>query len=126
MKEMTCIVCPNGCRLIADDSGGRIKVTGNLCKRGIAFAETELTRPVRTICSTVRTVYEDVPVLPVRVSAEIPKEKIFDVMREINKVTVTDRPGTGDAVIKNVLGLGVDIIVTSNILKGELKNEQTV
>lgn len=119
MKEMTCIVCPNGCRLQIDDGGAEILVSGNQCKRGAAFAVTELTHPMRTICSTVSTCFAETPVVPVRVSAEIPKERIFDVMAEINKVKVTDRVGTGDPVIKDVLGLGVDVIVTSDILKGE-------
>ena len=38
-------------------------------------------------------------------------------MREINAVTLTERIGRGDAVIKNVLGLGVDVIATSDLLK---------
>ena len=52
-----------------------------------------------------------------RDSSESPREKIFDVMREINAVTLKERIGRGDAVIKNVLGLGVDVIATSDLLK---------
>ena len=44
-------------------------------------------------------------------------EKIFDVMREINQVVITGPVSRGDAVILDVLGLGVDVIVTSNMLK---------
>lgn len=117
MREMTCIVCPNGCRLQIDDSSEEILVSGNQCKRGRAFAITELTHPMRTICSTVATCFPETPVVPVRVSAEIPKERIFDVMKEINKVKVKERLGTGDVVIPDVLGLGVDIIITSDKLK---------
>ena len=91
MREMTCITCPNSCLLYVEQKEGKIIVTGNKCKRGEAFAAAELTHPMRTISSTVRTVYKDIPVLPVRVSEEIPKEKIFDVMKEINKV----RPSCG-------------------------------
>lgn len=116
MREMTCIVCPNGCSLQAEEKDGKWEITGNQCKRGEKFAIEEMTHPMRTICSTVRTVYPEIPVIPVRVSAEIPKEKIFDVMREINKVTVKQIYKTGDAVIEDVLGLGVDVVVTSDIL----------
>ena len=65
----------------------------------------------------MKTVFADAPVLPVRVSADIPKEMIFDVMGEINSVTLTERIGRGDIVIENVLGLGVDVISTSDLLK---------
>ena len=117
MKQLVCIGCPRGCRLTIDEKDGEYIVTGNTCPRGKEFAISEMTAPKRTICSTVKTAFPDVPVLPVRVSADIPREKIFDVMREINAVTLKERIGRGDAVIKNVLGLGVDVIATSDLLK---------
>lgn len=117
MKELVCIVCPRGCTMQISGEGENIKVTGNTCKRGEAFAVSEMTEPKRTICTTVRTSFKAVPVLPVRVSADIPKDRIFDVMQEINKVNLTEKIGRGDVVIKNVLNLGVDVIATSDILK---------
>ncbi|MBQ9495771.1 MAG: DUF1667 domain-containing protein [Treponema sp.] len=114
--DMTCIVCPNGCALHVEQNGSGITVDGNLCARGKDFAVAEITAPMRTICSTVRTLFKEVPVLPVRVSSDIPKGKIFDVMREINKITVAEKISTGEAVIKNVCNLGVDVIATSNML----------
>lgn len=117
MKELVCIVCPRGCRISIDQSGGEPVITGNGCKRGETFAKSELTAPMRTICSTVRTVYPEAPVLAVRVSAEIPKARIFDVMREINAVRVDGHPARGDVIIPNVLGLGADVIATSDLLK---------
>ena len=119
MREMTCITCPNGCTLQIEEVEGTLHVTGNKCKRGEAFAIAELTHPMRTICSTVRTIYPKVPVLPVLVSGEIPKERIFDVMKEINHILVDRHVRRGDVLLENVLGLGVDIIVTSNRLSRE-------
>ncbi len=117
MKELVCIVCPRGCTMKIEEKDGAYQVSGNFCKRGEKFAKTEMTEPMRTICTTVRTSFEDVPVLPVRVSSDIPKNKIFDVMKKINETTVTERISRGDKVIENVLGLGVDVIATSDILK---------
>ncbi len=117
MKQLVCIGCPRGCRLTAEEKNGELTVTGNSCPRGREFAISEMTGPKRTVCSTVRTVFPDAPVLPVRVSDDIPKDRIFDVMREINAVTVTERIGRGEPVIENVLGLGVDVISTSDLLK---------
>ena len=132
IKEMTCITCPNGCALRVEEKDGAITVTGNKCRRGVDFATAELVHPMRTICTTVRTVYREVPVLPVRVTKEIPKSRIFDVMGELDLVRVETSLGRGDILIKDVLGLGADIIVTSNVLKeylaenlkGEGKHEQ--
>lgn len=117
MRELVCIVCPKGCTMHITEKDGEIAVTGNTCKRGAQFAVSEMTKPMRTICTTVRTAFKEVPVLPVRVSAEIPKDRIFDVMHEINQVCVEKPVARGDTVLKNVLELGVDIIATSDILK---------
>ena len=116
MKEFNCIGCPRGCLLRVEEENGEFTVSGNSCENGRKFAISEMTEPKRTICSTVKTVFADVPVLPVRVSADIPKDRIFDVMREINSVTLDKRISGGDAVIENLLGLGVDVISTSNVL----------
>ena len=115
MKELVCIVCPRGCTMTLEGEGKDIKVSGNSCKRGAEFAVSEMTEPKRTICTTVRTAFPDVPVLPVRVSKEIPKDKIFDVMAQINKVTVKEKVKRGEVIIKDVLGLGADIIATSGV-----------
>lgn len=117
MKEFVCIVCPRGCSLKVSEKDGTFTVEGNSCKRGKDFAVAEMTSPVRTICSTVKTVFPDVPAVPVRVSSDIPKERIFDVMKEIKAVVLDRKIGRGDTVIGNVLGLGVDVICTSDILK---------
>lgn len=117
MRELVCIVCPKGCTMKIEEKDGEISVTGNSCKRGASFAVSEMTEPKRTVCTTVRTVFKDAPVIPVRVSAEIPKDRIFDVMREINAVTLSLPVGRNDVIIKNVLGLGADVIATSGVLK---------
>ncbi|MDD6807566.1 MAG: DUF1667 domain-containing protein [Oscillospiraceae bacterium] len=118
--EMVCITCPRGCTMQVEQQENAIKVIGNFCKRGEQFAVNELTMPMRTICSTVKTSFPESPVLPCRVSCDIPKDKIFDVMNEINRVVVTERISRGDVIIKNVLGLDADVISTSDLLrKGE-------
>lgn len=124
MREMVCIVCPNGCKLTVTGEGDTLTVSGNKCKRGLQFAENEVKCPMRTICSTVKTAFPAVPVLPVRVSADIPKERIFDVMQAINAVYLTAPVKRGEPVIRNVLDLGVDVIATSDILYDIVKEEQ--
>ena len=76
--ELVCIVCPKGCHMTVDENGA---VTGNTCKKGEAFARSEATCPMRTVCSTVATAFESMPVLPVRTDGEIPKSKIGELMQ---------------------------------------------
>ena len=124
MREMTCITCPNGCTLSVEEKDGRIVVTGNQCPKGEAFAKSELTNPMRTISTTVSTRDPAVPVVPVRVSGEIPTGRIFDVMEAINRLTVTAPVGRGAVLAADVLGLGVDVIVTSDVLITGMKGEK--
>jgi len=115
--ELLCIVCPIGCRLRVEEGAKGLIVSGNQCSRGIDFAMAEITRPTRTLTTTVRTSFPGVPVLPVRTSGEIPKGKIRDAMRFINGITVNQLLGIGQIIAENMLDLGVNVIVTSNILR---------
>lgn len=117
MSELVCIVCPRGCTLRVEEEGETLQVTGNGCKRGADFARSELTAPMRTLCTTVRTAFPDVPVLPVRLSAEIPKGQIFPVMEAINAVTVDQPVDMGGVILNNVLGLDVDLVAASGLLR---------
>ena len=115
-KELVCIVGPRSCRMRVELDGGEPVVTGNTCPRGKEFAVREATDPRRTVCTTVRTAFPETPVLPVRVSGPIPKGKIFDLMREVSRITVTERLRRGDVVAPDILRLGVDLIATSSVL----------
>ena len=112
MKEFTCIICPRGCRLTVDDN---MNVSGNFCIRGKQYAISELTNPVRTITSSVRVNNREDLLVSVKTSGNIPKGKIFEVMEEINKLSVSAPTHIGDVVKANILGLGVDIVITKNI-----------
>ena len=90
MKELVCITCPNSCRMTVEQKDRKWVASGNRCPRGQKFAEDEMTCPKRTFSTTVRTAWKEVPVLPVRMSQEIPKEKIFEVMEQINQTTVRE------------------------------------
>lgn len=123
MKKITCIICPNGCILEVNKQGEEYIVKGNMCKRGIEFGINEMTNPKRSICSTIKTSYKSVPRLPVRTDGEIPLDYIFRVMGEINGIKLDHPVQSGEIIIKDVLGTGVNIISTSDmyyLLEGEL------
>ena len=113
-RKLTCIVCPKGCdlRVEFNDDGEIINIEGYTCPRGKDYAHSECTSPVRTVTSTIRC--KDGEVVAVKTSLPIPKSMIFDVMKQINSVSADNDVKIGDVVIKNVLGTGADIVVTSN------------
>ena len=114
-REIVCIVCPNSCVMQVDTQTSPISVSGNKCSKGKEFAEKEITNPVRMLCTTAGTVSKSCPVLPVRLSVEIPKDKLFEAMEEINKITVSQSVNCGDVISENILGLGADLIATADL-----------
>ena len=114
IRNLTCIVCPRGCAMtvtLADD-GAVLGVEGNFCKRGVAYANDECTNPKRTVTSTVKC--KSGGVVSVKTKNTVPKEKMFDVMAEINSAVADDGVRIGDVIIENVAGTGVSVVATSN------------
>ena len=111
-RELTCIVCPVGCSLLVELVDGKVfEVKGNACPRGKVYAENECTSPMRTITTTVRC--KSGEILPVKTENPIPKEKIFEAMKIINKANPILPISVGDVIIQNVCGSNV--IATKNI-----------
>jgi len=117
LKNYTCIVCPNGCDITVEVEDKIIKsIKGSTCKRGDKYVEQELTNPHRTISTSILLEGGELPLVSVRLSTSIPKEKIFNVMEVIKKAHLTAPVSAGQIVIENVLGLGSDVIVTKNVM----------
>lgn len=113
-RNLTCIVCPMGCQMIAEIEDGKVvSVAGNTCPRGKQYAIDECTNPQRTVTSTVRTVTGGV--VAVKTDSTIPKSLVFDAMREINRVCVELPVRIGDVVIENLLGTGANVVITANL-----------
>ena len=142
-KTITCIICPNGCLLSADVSvpGTDASVTGTEnprsidspvtgtgcprvidspvtgagCPRGEAYFIQEITDPRRTLTSSVLVKGGELPLCSVRLTEPIPIARISDVMKEIRKMKVEAPLESGTVLIRDVLGLGSDVITTKTI-----------
>lgn len=112
--KLTCIVCPMGCNLIVTkDSDGIVTVSGNTCPRGADYGKNEMINPVRVITTTVRC--ENGSVIPVKTNRAVPKDKIKDCMKIINKCNPCLPISIGDVIIKDVFGS--DVVATANATK---------
>jgi CxxC motif-containing protein len=105
-----------GCHLDVNipDEGEWI-ITGNQCKRGISYAQTELTNPCRVLTSTVKISDGFLNRVPVRTTDAIPKGLIFEAMKEINKVDVPAPVKMGQILITDLLGTGVDVVASRSM-----------
>jgi len=117
-KNLTCIVCPVGCRLeVTMDSAGKIKdISGNTCKRGYDYAMTEFTDPRRTLTTTVKLTGSDSDkFLPVRTSAPIPKQKLMEAMAIVNSLSAAAPVAVGDVIAADFIEKGINLIACKSI-----------
>ena len=105
-REMTCIVCPMGCRLTVTRDGDDIGVTGNTCPRGAKYAHQEFINPMRTVTSSVFVSGGKLNMCSVKTANVIPKSMIPQALKAIR-----------DVVIKDICSTGVDLVATRNVDK---------
>ncbi|MCL2425429.1 MAG: DUF1667 domain-containing protein [Oscillospiraceae bacterium] len=111
MLEFTCVVCPWGCSLIVESEN----ISGYSCSRGLAYAKNEQTDPRRDISGTVRVTGAAHPVIPVKTSSPIPKDLLLDAAELLRKTSISAPIKTGDVIIANMLGTGIDFIAARSI-----------
>lgn len=115
-KNLTCIRCPIGCQITVTLADGQVTaVEGNSCPRGAEYARNEVTHPMRTVTSTVRIQNGVLPVVSVKTQTDVPKDRIFQVMDEINAVTAVAPVQIGDILKKDLAGTGVALVATKNV-----------
>ena len=113
-RELTCIVCPKGCQLKVELENNKIlSVEGYTCKRGLEYANTECTAPMRTLTTTAPVMGGGV--VPVKTDKPVPKELMLECMKVINTVRVSPDAKIGDAVIENILDTGANVVTTRNV-----------
>ena len=129
-NEFICTVCPRGCHLKVEPEKD-YKVTGNGCPKGRAYGKAEMINPTRVVTSTVKmrrpqasaSVNEDglSPAsdstlydfrIPVKTSKPIPKTEIMNLMKLIDEIELEERPEIGTVLVRDVLGLDSNLIVT--------------
>jgi CxxC motif-containing protein len=117
-KEITCIVCPIGCKILVRTDGTQFELLdGNKCKKGIDYARNETLDPRRVLTSAVLVKNGEWPLVSVRTSRPIPKNKIFDVLTEIKETSIEAPVKIGQKIIKNTAGTKIDIIATKTVKK---------
>ena len=113
-REITCIVCPRGCRMTAHIQGETITVTGHTCPRGEKHAMDEILHPVRSLTSIVRVSNRPDTMVSVKSEDPVPKGEMFAIMEKIHTASVEAPVSIGQCIIDNVCG--TRIIATKEIL----------
>jgi CxxC motif-containing protein len=114
-REVTCILCPVGCRAKVIIREGEMEVENIECPRGRDYVLKEVRQPERDFFTVVRITGATIPVLPVRATKPLPKEKLRGCASELAKVEVKAPVKLGDVIVKNILNLGADVVATRDL-----------
>lgn len=119
-QQFHCTTCPSECLLdvIVEKDGSSSKVIsvhGNRCPRGAAFAEQEITCPMRILATTVPVMGGDQPLLPVRTKESIPRALHMEAMELLRRTHVNAPVRMGDVIVQNILDSGIDVVASLDI-----------
>ena len=112
-NTVICTVCPVGCSICVIKDGDSYKTIGNNCPRGERYAIKELTTPERTLTSIMAC--DNGQMVPIKTDKPIPKDKIFECMREINEKALILPMTLGDIIISNIGETGANVVCTRTI-----------
>ena len=115
-KKITCIVCPISCKIQFKTDGTHFElIDGNKCKKGVDYARNEALDPRRMLTSLVSVKNGKWPLVSVKSSKPVPKNKVFSILKEIRKTKVYAPVISGQIIIKNVDNTDIDILATKSI-----------
>jgi len=118
IRELVCISCPVGCMLTISMDKEDVQVMGHQCKLGVRYAEKEVTNPSRMLTTSIKILNgkeASYMMLPVKTSAEVPKDRLLDCLKVIKSLKLTSPVDFGEIVVENILDLGVDVIATRQL-----------
>jgi CxxC motif-containing protein len=117
-KEITCIVCPIGCKILVKTDGTSFEILkGNKCKKGIDYAGHEALDPRRMLTTSILVLNGKWPLVSVKSSESVPRKKIFSILHEIKKIKLEAPIESGEVVIRNIADTDIDIIATKTVKK---------
>ena len=115
-RQITCILCPNGCELDVSYTGTptseSIDVEGNLCPKGLQYALEEILDPKRTLTTSVLVQGGEQPQASVKTAEPIPRELVVPAREALRSVALDAPVEIGDIVAQDILSTGVDVVVT--------------
>ncbi len=111
-----CTGCPLGCRLEVDATEEDVvEVRGFNCRKGERYGEQEHLDPRRPLSTTIWIEGATIRRVPVRTAEPIPRDQVRAVAEALRGLRVTAPVRRGDVVVADILGTGIDVIVTRDL-----------
>jgi CxxC motif-containing protein len=95
--------------------GDSVLVSGNACPRGEEFGRQEALMPMRPLVTSVRASGGIRPRLKVCGTGDIPLARLLEAMDTLDTLTIAAPVVSGQIILSNLLGLGVDVIAEESL-----------
>lgn len=107
--ELLCVCCPVDCRLSGVFSPEeKERIAKFTCPTGWSYASYEQRLRAKMVTALIPIKGGTVP-LRVRTSKPVPREKIYELLEELSKVTASVPVYEGQIIVHNICGFEVDI-----------------
>lgn len=111
-----CTGCPLGCRLEVDAvDDDVVEVRGFSCRKGERYGRQEHLDPRRPLSTTIWIEGAAIRRVPVRTAEPIPRDQVPAVVAALQGLRIAAPARRGEVVVADVLGTGVDVIVTRDL-----------
>lgn len=107
-RTITCILCPNGCEIDYDLNGG-------MCGKGPEYVKNEILDPKRTLTSSVKVTGGSIPLVSVKTTGGIQKDRIREAATAVSRLTVEAPVSLGQVIAKDFIEPGIDLIATKAV-----------
>ncbi|AEH51429.1 FAD-dependent oxidoreductase [Pseudothermotoga thermarum] len=111
-RKIICSVCPKGCEVLVMKEGHDYKLEGYKCQRGYDFVLKNLFDPHQVLCTTVRTIYSEQPLLPVKTDRPVTVKDFQGIMEVVRKIVVKNKVDVGEVICENIAGTGANLVST--------------
>jgi CxxC motif-containing protein len=115
-SNLICVNCPMGCTLAAVSDQNTVEsVQGNRCRKGLAYAQSEISDPKRMLSSTVKIWGGIHQMVPVHTRNPIPRKCIFELLVQLKQIELKAPVEMGQIVLADICGTGVDVIASRDL-----------
>lgn len=107
--------------------GGKVNILGGQkCKKGPEYVKKEVLCPHRTITTSVLVEKGVWPLVSVKTTVPVPKERIFSIMESIKTISIRAPIALGDIISKRIGGTQANLVATKKISSIETTREEKI
>ena len=88
-----------------------------MCGKGPEYVKNEILSPRRTLTSSVKVIGGSIPLVSVKTTGSIPKEKLREAMGIVSGLAVEAPVAAGQVIAEDFVEQGINLVATTKTVK---------